>query len=220
MFTRDGHPLSELPFPASAQEWQQSPARYTAEGLEIFDHPVMQRWETPYMAALAAIAASNGGRVLEIGFGLGLSASFIQQHQAAEHWIIEANRQVYETAERWAAIRDSEIRCLYGFWEGVVPSLESESFGGILFDPYPIDLTQLHSQRFSFFEQAHRLLRPGGTFTHYSGELAYTDEYRRKLRAAGFNDFTGEQVEVEPPPGCKYWDENRMLAPVIRKEAD
>ncbi len=217
MLSRDNHPLASLRFPSSPEEWQSSPAHLTEEGLEIFDHPVMQRWETRYMAELARIAASSGGHVLEIGFGLGLAASFIQQHGVAEHWVVEANREVFETAERWAAGLNASIKCVYGFWESVVQEMPAGSFDGILFDPYPISLDQLHTQRFSFFEQAHRLLRPGGVFTHYSGELEFTPEYERKLHTAGFREFAGEQVEVTPPPGCKYWDEARMLAPAIRK---
>jgi guanidinoacetate N-methyltransferase len=219
MFERDSHPLAKLAFPASPEEWQGSPAHVTEEGLKILGHPVMQRWETPYMAALARIAASAGGRVLEVGFGLGLSASFIQAHRVREHWIVEANREVFETAQRWAASSRGDIECIYGFWEAVVPGMPDASFDGILFDPYPITLDQLHTQRFAFFAHAHRLLRPGGVFTHYSGEVEFTPQYQRKLRAAGFVDFDGAKIAVEPPAGCEYWDEDHILAPVIRKIA-
>lgn len=59
-------------------EWVGIKADLTEERLDIDGHPVMQSWEAPYMASLAAVATRNGGRVLEVGFGLGLSAGAIQ----------------------------------------------------------------------------------------------------------------------------------------------
>jgi guanidinoacetate N-methyltransferase len=214
----DTHPLARLPFPQSGEQWQESPAKQSTEELSIMGHPVMQRWEAPYMKELARIATSEGGKVLEIGYGMGLSAGFIQANGVAEHWIIEANRDVFASLKDWARRQPARIQAINGFWEEVTPQLEADSFDGILFDPYPINLDQLHEQRFSFFAEARRLLRAGGVFTHYAGETEFTPEYRRRLEAAGFSDYEGALVEVSPPPDCLYWTERRILAPLIRKD--
>lgn len=218
MFNKLTHPLNNATFPRSREEWRKAAATEDDEGLRILGHPVMQRWELPYMAALARIAAQVGGRVLEVGFGLGLSATFLQGQAIDEHWIIEANEEVYRKLLKWACRARVKVVPLLGFWEDIAPGLPDAHFDGILFDPYPVTASELHTQRFSFFEEGARLLRPGGVFTHYAGEVEFTPEYRRYVESAGFRDYTGELVAVNPPAGCAYWNESLILAPVIRKQ--
>eukprot|EP00933_Yihiella_yeosuensis_P062268 TRINITY_DN6520_c0_g1_i1.p1 TRINITY_DN6520_c0_g1~~TRINITY_DN6520_c0_g1_i1.p1 ORF type:complete len:190 (-),score=66.90 TRINITY_DN6520_c0_g1_i1:335-904(-) len=120
------------------------------DGLQILGHDVMEDWESPYMSALAAVACSvgdangqskGGGRVLEVGFGMGISAKAIDEFLPAvkEHVILEANDMVLGRAAQWA---DDEAKVpttvLGGFWQELVPSFEDGSFDGILFDAYPL----------------------------------------------------------------------------------
>jgi len=41
---------------------------------------VMMDWEAPIMSASAAYVTEGGGDILEIGFGMGISAGYIQSH--------------------------------------------------------------------------------------------------------------------------------------------
>ena len=41
-------------------------------------HQVMMDWEDEIMSASAAYICQNGGDILEIGFGMGISAGYIQ----------------------------------------------------------------------------------------------------------------------------------------------
>ena len=54
------------------------------------------------MHKLAEIATSHGGRVLEVGFGMAISATAVQSFDIQEHVIIEYNGEVYNNLEEFA----------------------------------------------------------------------------------------------------------------------
>jgi len=73
-------------------------AEISATHLTIEGHPVMESWETPYMHALADKVGHLGGHLLEVGFGMQISATQIQSHPAVtKHSIIEINKDVFDT---------------------------------------------------------------------------------------------------------------------------
>ena len=160
------------------------------ECLRILDQPVMEDWEAPYMAALATVACSRGGRVVEVGYGLGLSAKYIDAFATnppcdadaeddrgapagaaawvTEHLIIEANAEVALAARRFAASARVPTTVLEGFWQDVVETLPAGAFAGVLFDVYPLSSREvIDGECDSFYPAAARLLEPGGLFTFY-----------------------------------------------------
>jgi len=50
---------------------------------------IMHGWETPIMQNHANAVSKPGGHVLEVGFGLGISAGLIQANNPASHTIVE-----------------------------------------------------------------------------------------------------------------------------------
>ncbi len=217
MFDRESHPIAQLPFVKQREQWKTEDIYVDDVRLEIAGHPVMQRWEDPYMKKLAEIATMNGGRVLEVGFGLGIAASYIQEALLEEHHIIEANDHIFERLKGFAKSAKCPTILHSGFWEDISSNFDDEFFDGILFDTYPITLKELPTARFSFFSEAYRLLKTGGVFTHYSGELNFIPKYKAYLLKAGFTNFSGELVSVNPPTDCLYWSNNQIMAPTIIK---
>lgn len=198
--------------------WITAPAHFSEEALKISGHPVMERWEDNYMKALAEIATANGGVILEVGFGMGISAGYIQKHDIDRHIIIEANKDVFAVAEEFAARAKYPVAPMFGFWEDEVAKIKAESISGILFDTYPLSEEEVHKNHFNFFAAAWRMLRPGGVLTYYSDEISdFSSEHRRCLEEAGFKKINGQICEIKPPKDCQYWKSNTMLAPIVTK---
>ncbi len=211
----------EIGFPTK-EGWIDSPAEFVDGELKIAGHPVMEDWEMNYMSRLAAICTKNGGRVLEVGYGLGLSASEIQKHNIDQHVIIECHPDVVKRSmdDLRDPISEQKANVLQGFWEDITPLLQDESFDGILFDTYPLTEEEIHGNHFWFFEEAYRLLKKGGVLTYYSDEVStLADKHCEKLMEAGFtkDGVDIEVVKVNPPEDCEYWQHDTIVAPIVTK---
>ncbi|MBI5037328.1 MAG: class I SAM-dependent methyltransferase [Candidatus Kerfeldbacteria bacterium] len=203
------------------QTWKNAPAVFDAHTLKIFGHPVMEDWETPYMKELATIATKNGGVILELGYGMGISANFIQQAAILKHIVIEANHEVAEKAREFAHTAPHPVEVLEGLWEEVIDQVADNSIDGILFDTYPLSELEIHKNHFGFFRTAFKKLKSGGVFTYYSDEIDdYHPVHLKKLIAAGFKrkDINGRVIPMHPPADCQYWKADTMLAPIVTKE--
>lgn len=211
---------SEIGF-QGREAWKSAPAVFDEHSLKILNHPVMEDWEKPYMSALADIAAQRGGQILEIGFGMGISAAFIAgKPNIRRHIIIEANGDVAARAREFAAtIGSHRVEVLEGLWEEVIDHIPDGSCDGILFDAYPLDESEVMNQA-HFARVAYQKLRTGGSFTYFSDEVnAYRPEHLRTLTDAGFHEsgISYKVVSVEPPEDCLYWKSPTILAPILVK---
>jgi guanidinoacetate N-methyltransferase len=211
----------EIGFQKEKEKWKKAAARFTKHTLQILGHPVMEDWETPYMLRLAQIASSKGGTVLEVGFGMGISAGFIQEYNIERHIIIEMNEEVAVRARTFAKKAKHPVVVLEGLWEEVIKKIPNNSLDGILFDTYPLSELEIHKNHFFFFKTAYKKLKRSGVFTYYSDEIkTFTPTHQKKLIEAGFKKRHIESVivPIHPPKNCKYWKSDTILAPIIRKD--
>jgi cyclopropane fatty-acyl-phospholipid synthase-like methyltransferase len=99
------------------------------------DSVVMHESEGPLMHRLAEIVTKNGGDILEMGFGLGCSATAIQNNpKVTSHTIIEIHPEVYKKALIWAENRKN-TKIILGDWRDIIPTLNIK-YNGILHDTH------------------------------------------------------------------------------------
>jgi len=121
--------------------------------------PVMMGWEDPIMKKSAELICYNKGRILNVGFGLGLIDTYIQSHRVQEHWIIEAHTDVQNKMKKDGWDKKSNVTCLFDKWQNVLDKLPK--FDGIYFDTWKESLNPFH-------KIVPNILKSGGKYTYWS----------------------------------------------------
>ena len=94
---------------------------------------VMMDWEDDIMKTSANYICENGGDVLEIGFGMGISANYIQANNINSHTIVENHPQIIEKLKTWAQDK-TNVNIVEGDWYDVKESLST--YDGIFYDTW------------------------------------------------------------------------------------
>ena len=107
---------------------------YTNDAGASFE--VMMDWEDNIMKASADYVCENGGDILEVGFGMGISAGHIQSNNINSHTIIENHPQIIEKAKAWAEDKPN-VTIIEGDWYSVKDSLST--YDGVFYDTFGDD---------------------------------------------------------------------------------
>ena len=134
------------------------------EEFEGEDVIIMMDWEHPIMSASAAYVTEGGGDILEIGFGMGISAGYIQSHSISSHTIIEPHPQIVEKAVEWSSGK-SNVTIISQSWADVTGSLGT--YDGIFYDTSLDDKGNLFSSSLSELTKTGTKL---SVFNSYSSE--------------------------------------------------
>lgn len=123
---------------------------------------VMMDWEDPIMAAHAQYVAENAGNILEIGYGLGISANYIQSYGPKSHTIIEIHPEIANQARSWSK-RGVGIKVLEGDWYNLKQEIvDNGPYDGIFYDTYGDENTG------RLVEFCMSIINKGGRFTAWN----------------------------------------------------
>ena len=129
---------------------------------------VMMDWEDPLMSASAAYVCQNGGDILEIGFGMGISADYIQSHSINSHTIIENHPDIIPRAQAWASGK-SNVTIITSSWYEVRSNLST--YDGLFYDTFGDDDMQYFSSSLP------SLVKSGGVVTWWNNNTSESNYY-------------------------------------------
>ena len=149
---------------------------------------VMMEWEHTIMSASAAYVTQNGGDILEIGFGMGISAGYIQSHSINSHTIIENHPDIISRAQAWASGK-SNVTIVTGSWYEVKDNLPT--YDGLFYDTFGDDDMQYFSSSLS------SLVKSGGVTTWWNILPEENNYYN-------IPNVTYDQYSVNPPSNSYF----------------
>tara|TARA_R110002167_G_scaffold147175_1_gene339181 strand:- start:179 stop:676 length:498 start_codon:yes stop_codon:yes gene_type:complete len=121
------------------------------------------------MEDAAKLICRDGGRILNVGFGLGIIDRYIQSHNPQEHWIIEAHPQVIEKMKKDGWDKKPNIICIFDKWQNVLETLPK--FDGIYFDTWQDISTK-------FTDKLNNLLNIGGKYLYFNGKVSAIEQWK------------------------------------------
>lgn len=176
---------------------------------------VMMDWESGIMRKACESLfknASGDSAVLNIGFGMGIIDSMIQEKKPTKHYICEAHPDVLQQMRKDGWFEKENVVVLEGRWQDTLNVLLSQGvfFDGIYYDTF----SEHYSDMLDLFDFVVGLLKPEGVFSFFNGlggdrETIY--EVYTKLVEIDLADY-GLKVEfTDLPVGAQKMEGMRTL---------
>ena len=165
--------------------------------LDDTDMEIMMSWEAPIMEKCAEYICHNSGDVLEIGFGMGICADYIQAQGVNSHTIVEIHPQIISRLKTWASGK-SNVTIVEGDWH-TVNGLTT--YDGIFLDTFGDE----NLDNFKSFALAK--IKSGGKITYWNSE----DEVNRYA----FDNISYERVSVSPDVNLYHMNSSYYMPKVV-----
>ena len=157
---------------------------------------VMMDWEDSLMSASAAYVTEGGGDILEIGFGMGISAGYMHSHSIDSHTIVENHPEIIPKAIEWASGKSNVTIISQSWieWIDEVTTIENENlptFDGVFYDAFGDD------DMFYFSSSLSELIKSGTKVTWWNNETSETNFYN-------IPNVTYQSFDVNPPENTYF----------------
>ena len=191
------------------------------------DHQYMMEWEKEYMEACVD-TLNPYGDVLEIGFGMGYSATRILEHDINSYTVLEPDFVVYKKALEWAKqYQDKlDIVILNQAW----PCTDNlGKYDCFFYDPYieekSEEMTQYSGCDVTYFmiKCIHDHMKECSKFSFYCSsqgnsiqdyiQFLYTNLSNLNIKTEF--DLYFKQYDVEVPEHCNYCKTGWLYKPVV-----
>jgi protein arginine N-methyltransferase 2 len=157
---------------------------------------VMMDWESSIMKASADYVCSNGGDILELGFGMGISAGYIQANSINSHTIVECHPQILEKARAWAKDKPN-VSIVEGEWFNIKDSLST--YDGVFYDTYG------EEDWSKFGDSIASLTKSGAKVTWWNNNPSATTIH-------DIDGVTYDVIDVDPPSN-NYFNSSKYYLP-------
>ena len=181
-------------------------------------HQVMMEWEKPYMEACIDKLQPKGD-VLEIGFGMGYSATQIQKYKPKSHTIIEMDSMVIKRLKEWSKDYDNII-IIEGTWQSQMKNLGT--FDEIFFDDFPLkeptDILEkkVIDDRIMMFLDICRYnhSKPNTKISAYTHDPQ--KKFKKRIEENPYYSYEEYFMDINLPNNCNYYRDNKGIIPIIR----
>ena len=181
-------------------------------------HQVMMEWEKPYMEACIDKLQPKGD-VLEIGFGMGYSATQIQKYKPKSHTIIEMDPMVIKRLKKWARDYDNII-IVEGTWQKQIHNLGK--FDEIFFDDFPLIVPKNQLERKMMAERIHIFLDIC-RYAHSKSNTklsAYIHDpegtFKQRMDENPYYSYEEYFMDIDLPDNCNYYRDNKGIIPIVK----
>jgi predicted O-methyltransferase YrrM len=186
-------------------------------------HQIMMEWEKPYMEKSIELL-NPFGKVLEIGFGLGYSATKICSFKnVKEYNVIECMPIVWEKFEEFKNKQqitrpELKINLIKGRWEDVLQT--TETFDSIYFDDYVLNSDiDIGNRRITHDRGSHFLQKVLQNHTRIGSRISFYSTINCIEMYKNISCIRVEcsEYKIDIPSNCKYAKGDKMYIPIITK---
>ncbi len=198
---------------------------YTEDGrlMDEAGQAVMMEWERPIMEQAAEVVCRNGGRVLNVGFGMGIIDIAIENYEIQEHWIIEPHLDVFTKMMNDGWHLKPHVKILHGDWQWFMKYLPE--FDGVYIDTW-------NEEIYDFLRNSPAFLKEDGILSFFNNPRAdekglhMTQEHYDILNPIFNIEFETIQLEdidgpeMQTADGRYYWhpEWKTYYCPILTKK--